>query len=312
MEILINKQPLDFALEEEKNLRGVVAGIESWLGSAHLILTSIKHKNRELLNEEHWEEIPITEIGQLEMTARHIEELRITNMLTIQEFLKLLAEALDQKKRGILTDLLNGFQYLLESFQKQFRQVENREEQSQTEVAEQGFHNAFEQDLKLLRLLFRDSDTDAVLSWPEQKRNESIDLIGRVEAQVALRLREITDPREALRLLLQDLNRSIEEIGEVAVLLQTGKDRQAMETIIRFSELSQCLVRIFSSLKLTAKNHSRIGGKSFDTFFTELNLMLEELLEAFNHQDSVLIGDLLEYEIAPRLEELKDFTEGSI
>ncbi len=107
-------------------------------------------------------------------------------------------------------------------------------------------------------------------------------------------------------------NRSIEEIGEVAVLLQTGKDRQAMETIIRFSELFQCLVRIFSSLKLTAKNHSRIGGKSFDTFFTELNLMLEELLEAFNHQDSVLIGDLLEYEIAPRLEELKDFTEGSI
>ena len=201
---------------------------------------------------------------------------------------------------------------MIESLKKQFLRIENSEEKSQTEANKGSYYNAFEQDLNQLSLLFRDSDADAILSWPEQRRNESIELIGRVEAQVALRLREITNPREALRLLLQDLNRSIKEIGEVAVLLQTGKDRQAMETITRFSELSQCLVRIFSSLKLTPENNDKIGGKSFDAFFTELNLMLEELLAAFKHQDSVLIGDLLEYEIAPRLEELKDFTEGSI
>lgn len=45
--------------------------------------------------------------------------------------------------------------------------------------------------------------------------------------------------------------------------------------------------------------------QSVKEFYTELNAVLKELVEAFHSQDSVLIGDLQEYEIAPRLESIK-------
>jgi hypothetical protein len=41
-------------------------------------------------------------------------------------------------------------------------------------------------------------------------------------------------------------------------------------------------------------------------FAEDLAPYLSELKEAFEIQDTVLIGDLLEYEVAPRLDELKD------
>ena len=46
---------------------------------------------------------------------------------------------------------------------------------------------------------------------------------------------------------------------------------------------------------------------SFEEYYNELNSVLKELIDAFHINDSVLIGDLLEYEIAPRLEGLIQF-----
>jgi hypothetical protein len=95
------------------------------------------------------------------------------------------------------------------------------------------------------------------------------------------------------------LSACTEEISEISVLLQTGKDRQAMDTIVRFSELSQNLVRLVSSISPPNANEDVQG------FYRELNGVLSELLEAFETKDSVLIGDLMEYEVAPRLGRLR-------
>ena len=46
-----------------------------------------------------------------------------------------------------------------------------------------------------------------------------------------------------------------------------------------------------------------------ERFFSDLNRILTELIEAFEAKDSVLIGDLLEYEVTPRLEGLERLTE---
>ena len=48
---------------------------------------------------------------------------------------------------------------------------------------------------------------------------------------------------------------------------------------------------------------------SLQDFYQELNGILTELLEAFDAKDSVLIGDLMEYEVAPRLEQLQTFLQ---
>jgi hypothetical protein len=73
-----------------------------------------------------------------------------------------------------------------------------------------------------------------------------------------------------------------------------------MEAVVRFSELSQRLLAQLGRLGVPA-----VGGREPREFFAELNRVLGELLSAFRARDTVLIGDLLEYEVAPRLRQLQ-------
>ena len=52
---------------------------------------------------------------------------------------------------------------------------------------------------------------------------------------------------------------------------------------------------------------AKILDLPFDEFYKDFNSILLELTNAFGAGDSVLIGDLLEYEIAPRLDGLLFF-----
>jgi hypothetical protein len=85
-----------------------------------------------------------------------------------------------------------------------------------------------------------------------------------------------------------------------------------MDTMVRFSELSQSLVRLVASVLPDSADPGKqltVGGMSLQDFYQELNGILDELLEAFDANDSVLIGDLMEYEVAPRLEQLRTFLQ---
>ena len=45
---------------------------------------------------------------------------------------------------------------------------------------------------------------------------------------------------------------------------------------------------------------------SFDSFFDSLTEKLHELVSAIENKDSVMIGDLVEYEFLPNIEEMKE------
>lgn len=85
------------------------------------------------------------------------------------------------------------------------------------------------------------------------------------------------------------------KIGEVSVLLQSGKDREAMETVARFTDLIEAVLAILP--------RTRDGGQAA-ALFADFNPRLREVLAAFDAKDFILVGDILEYEIAPRLEGL--------
>ena len=68
-----------------------------------------------------------------------------------------------------------------------------------------------------------------------------------------------------------------------------------MATIIHLTELLQSLLRALSWTQ---------GNTVVEELVGKLNSMLGELEEALKASDTVLIGDLLEYEIKPLLTEL--------
>ena len=293
MEILINGEELNFTLENEQNLGDVIQAIENWLSGTNLILTSAELKDEELFSrpQELWQSLSLSEVDTLKITVRHENEVRLANLQTMLEYFSMLKKALETKNSKLLEELGGGFNYLVESIQKHFEKE-------------------LQQDLLQMNTLFSGKPAGTILAWPEETLQKAAQLIDKLVAGTAARLKEIHNPREALKELIEELTPCIGEISEVSILLQTGKDRQAMESIIRFSELSQSLIRIIGSLKGSPPGDEgalMISGKNHEVFYSEFNRVLKELLEAFKLKDSVLIGDLMEYEMAPRLEELKNF-----
>jgi hypothetical protein len=285
VEIQINNQNLDFTIEQDETLGQVVKDIEAWLKGTDLVLFSVKHENRELLSTpgEQWESTPHTEVGTLDVTVKHARELAVVNLQTILEYLDILKRSIGTGNRDRIEELLSGFSALMESLGKHFSHSE--------------------QLLQALVTLFGNSTAEQVVAWADETRGQALKLIDLVYTQVSLRLQEYQDPKAALKTLAEALTVCIEEVSDISILLQTGKDKQAMETIVRFSELSQNLVR------LTASIFPENSNQDLQDFYKELGGVLSELLEAFEAKDSVLIGDLMEYEIAPRLERLQTIVQ---
>jgi hypothetical protein len=286
MQIKINDQPLDFTVDRDETLGEVVRELRSWLRGSDLVLYSVKHREREFLASppEQWENTVHSEIDELAVTVGPSRNLRSENLRTVLQYLDLLDAALSHASDEELSELTTGFPAMVESI---------------TQVAPR------EAALQRLSGLLADPAAQPLSVWPKERIDEARRLIERLGSLAGRRLQEIENPRVIARELAAALNECRADAVQVAVLLQTGRDREAMDVIIRFSELFQSLARVLHSLAATEGNLPSVGGKSQEEFFREMNGFLSELVEAFVAQDSVLIGDLMEYEVAPRLEELR-------
>jgi len=287
LEIRINDTVLDFTLENEENLGEVIEQIDLWLQGSDLVLTSITFDDKELLSlpSPEWQNIPVEKVKTLKLAAKPRYEILATNMETILEFLSLLQKALENHDINLLEELQEGFCVMTESVTKHLPGSQ------QTELA-----------------LAELSNLVNSISWEKAEVDKALHLTKQLAETFTRLLTEISNPVKALNSLTLELEQCISEISDVSLLLQTGKDRKAMETIIRFTELNENLIRVFLNLKKNRRKEIEklaIDGMSLEKFYTELNVILKELVEAFQAQDSVLIGDLLEYEIAPRLESIK-------
>lgn len=117
------------------------------------------------------------------------------------------------------------------------------------------------------------------------------------------RLSELQDPTAAMMSAAAMFDAIKEDLSEVPVRLQTGKDAEAMRTMVLAVELINKTVRIMPEYMRTASHEAfTIDGMAIPEFYGSLNDVLRELAGAFENKDGVLIGDLAEYEIRPRLD----------
>ena len=131
------------------------------------------------------------------------------------------------------------------------------------------------------------------------------------------RMRELEDPVSELAGMEQLTGDVSERLENLPLDIQTGKDKRASETVQLFTGVAEKIFRIFNILKArgvplggitVASPNSSGDNASADTaeipvadFLNEFNASLTEMLAAYEQKDSVLVGDLAEYEMAPRL-----------
>lgn len=130
------------------------------------------------------------------------------------------------------------------------------------------------------------------------KDNVLFDLSGVIKERYA----EINDPCEVFCSLENEVASMEERLQNYALLRQTGKDVEAHVSIEEFAGLFTKIVRLLPLLRFSGVEPESL--ELADNFFSEYNGILLEFFNASETSDTVMAGDLAEYEIAPRLKEL--------
>jgi len=293
MIITLNSDPFDVTIENEKTLEELYTGLSNWFIKSDLEITEVMKdgENLELTNSFEWKNILLENIGKLDIIAISGSDRYITDLQTLYQYISLLQNAVTGSNNALISDLLSELTYVTSAMDSFL---------PKKDLLQYG-------TIKLQECInnFQKENREEL-----ESRNKLIELLQNISLILQIRIKEITSPFSELQKTSELLQKLIPGISDVSVMLQTGDDQQAINSILTFIDLSEKLIRLFPFLKefgYTDIRKKSIDSESFDDFFTDFNSILVELIDAFNINDSILIGDLMEYEIAPRVNKLLEF-----
>ena len=292
MEIRINNQLIDITLENEKTLAEVMGGISAWLGPKghQIVKVALNGKETAFERPEELEgltEISVDTIKTLDITALTPGEQKFQYLNTLYQYFTLLLGALKAGNGKLINELRDEFPYVEKSVDKILGAKEGA---------------------------YADKLREIIASLSEQHHPDDLDqeTVSYLENLIILirtYIQETTAPMEELKGCSEKIEKIGSQISEVSILLQTGKDRQAMDSVLLFIGLSEKITRLVDNLSSQGLDLSvpKLEGESFAEFMRTFNAALNEVVTGFNNNDSVLIGDVLEYEVAPLLERFSSF-----
>ena len=119
-----------------------------------------------------------------------------------------------------------------------------------------------------------------------------------------------TEYRLTLPGMIEAIDIMLPKMSEVSQLLTAGKDKEAMQTVAEFTEILDNAIRFYSLFVQNGGNQE--GSNVNEDFFKDITSKLQELMQAMTGGDSILIGDLMEYEFVPALEDIKAFLQNQL
>ncbi|MDR0600542.1 MAG: hypothetical protein LBG84_10795 [Treponema sp.] len=262
MDISINGKTADITLEAEKTLGEVLAGVDNWLAGSGLFLSGL-------------------EVDGKTYGAHSMEEAFSLSLETIG--------TVDLKTSGWAELTLEALEELRDELEEPGGTAAEDRVQAWKESPAALFlgHNAPE--------LYDTAVKTLEGSFPP----------GGTLSLIAERIREIKNPFRELADSQGMIRETARRLEDLPLDTQTGKDVRAAETITLFSALTEKIYRLIFLFK-----HYGIGLETVELspetinlkdYIEEFSAALKELYSAYESKDTVLVGDLAEYELAPRL-----------
>ncbi|MDR1352920.1 MAG: hypothetical protein LBK05_06525 [Treponema sp.] len=263
MDIYINGKTADITLETEKTIGDLLSGVEIWLRSSGCRLNGLEIDGEPVAGED------ISSVF-----SRDLEGMGAVNIKVCPRS-ELALDALCEA-RGFLDACARG---------------EGPENIAGLWRASPAASFLEDENTRLFR------DIDAVFGPGKTEKAENIIPL------VDERIRELINPEEELGRIESLVTGIAERLEELPLDIQTGKDGRAAETVNGFSAVAEKLFRLFYLIQAQGQDLSGILVESSPVydFLGEFSAALKELLAAYEGRDVVLVGDLAEYELAPRL-----------
>ncbi|OQX28932.1 MAG: hypothetical protein B0D92_06335 [Spirochaeta sp. LUC14_002_19_P3] len=260
MNIIVNGESIDFTLENEKTVGEIIDALGAWLTQAELLTVAL-HIDGEPPTGDEWKQQLIESVGTIEIHAAELREALIIYIDQAKGNIEVFKEILQDADSDTLKMIIDEYREFCENIPL---------------LTGYSFQSA---------VLMDEDFNKAKIGLLDNEINQLVNLL-------EFRYDELVHPERNAEQIAQSLVELAGELDETAILLQTGKDAQAMKAVFRLTELLQRFMRCIVWLKDYNKN---------DDFNDKIHELLIELEDALKANDTVLVGDLLEYEIKPVL-----------
>jgi len=264
MEIRINGQAADVSPENEKTIGEILILLDQWLSGLGHRLSGLHIDGKEV------DTTRLDEIFPME-----IKDVKVLDIYTSCDA-ELTAQAITK-----LLDDIEKFENL--KFEDKSNFVNSWEQKAQA--------NFIKENMPELFNIFIDFFTQGSLSSQT------------LRSITEERLREVNDPQNELTIIEPLVNETCVRLVDLPLDIQTGKDGRAAQSIQIFSSVTEKILRITKQLNLQGYLKQN-DEKTFAQLINDFSKVLRELLDAYERNDSVLVGDMAEYEAAPKLQEL--------
>lgn len=317
MEIYINNEKLEFQLEDEKNLKQVIEAINDWLFQQGKIIDQIVI-NEKVYNEEieQLENTPVEKVEVLRLTVIDIDILVRNSLAEIQSYLSAMLDVIKSKEEfGIeeINKIIDGVKWVVKILGKCNRlykyssNFKNKEFNYNTEI------EALE---KLSDILEKCTRKEQIYKSIEILKNELMISLEKwityidklIDFSVGFK-KGIAVSREKVAKQIYNIITKVPDmlklIQVTTVDLQSGAEKEAMKNIQVIIGTLESIVALLQVVKTTFSldyNNIYFDNKSIEEFNKELKEILNEMVGAMENRDTVLIADLIEYELSPRLE----------
>jgi hypothetical protein len=280
MEIRINGKKADITLENEKTIGDVMANLETWLASSGHRLSGISIDGKNNDNR------PLVEIFSLQIETVKTLELSTTS----------LADLYAATLLNLLEDIKEFESLKIEDKNNYFDSWKQR---AQALFISEQMPDLFNFFVNLF--MYGTMGAESVYAITEE------------------RLREVREPYPEFSKLKPLLDETCGRLLDLPLDIQTGKDARASQTIQIFSGVSEKILRILRQFDIQGfLSRNASGAETTDSekqiiqMIENFGNIVKELLEAYERSDTVLVGDLAEYEASPMLKDLYEVIESSI
>jgi len=271
MEIKINGRTADITIDNEKTVAEVMAGIEQWLSGSGHRLSGLSIDGQS------------ADLSSLDIVfAKEIDTINTIDILTMA-----ITELAVISIVNLLADI-DEFDNL--SYDGRINFYTNWKERPQAVFALEQMPDLYS--------FFEAAFLNGALSSQT------------LRSITEERLREIQTPVDEFSNLRPLLEETCTRLTDLPLDIQTGKDAKAAQTIQIFSGITEKVFRVYKQLEIQGYIPETAAEKNLTQQIYDFNGMVKELLTAYEKNDTVLIGDLAEYEIAPRLAEIYNTAAG--
>jgi hypothetical protein len=264
MNITIDGKKVDITLENERTVGEVLAGLENWLfGSGYRLSgLDVNGETADSGSLDSFFNRELSTVETLNIKTSSWAEYAVQSIVSLHGVLRGLRDLAFQEREGLYLDWKAG--------------------------AEAQF---IREELPELYLMAEKTFAGEGVS-PQD-----------LEKLLEERLREFENPRGELEVSAPLVETLAQRLKDLPLDVQTGKDSRAAETMGLFSALAEKLFRLFKLLRIGGffPENLTIDGSPLRQFIGEFDSAIKDLIEAYEARDTVLVGDMAEYELAPRL-----------